>query len=213
MKINKIKLICEACWLTQREFAEFTGIKFQRIRDMSTARVDGFKPDELKVLVDKLHINPEWLTAASGEIFKAGYERSYPSKKVFVAEVLKRITEYKVKFFNESYNEILELPPGTIEDWIEKAYIPYWFLKREAEEHNVSIEVLIYGIVDNSKDYIFRPPNKLVAQQELAVYGSLSIREKNLIDDFRELSDREKDALETMLHAAVKPKKRRDIVP
>lgn len=146
MEISVIKEICNACWLNQAELAAFTGIKLQRIKDISSGRVDGFKRDDIAVLVEKLHLNPEWLTTGEGEVFKEGYGRSSPSKWQFVSDVIDRMVRIVDKdSYAPIYDDVLGLPSGTVNKWTKDEKIPYWFLKKFASDHSVSIDMLIYG--------------------------------------------------------------------
>lgn len=211
MKINKIKLICEACWLTQRELSACTGIKEQRLKDISIGRVDGFKSDDIALLVEKLHLNPEWLIAGEGEIFKQGYGRSFPSKGEFVSEILMRMVKLIDPIqYQPVIDNVLGLENGTAMKWIKKAQIPYWYLKKFADENAISIDMLIYGHCENAA-YKYQEPIKRIAQQEPITYNQLSKRELALLDDFRALSDKEKDAAETMLNAVAKQRVKKQV--
>lgn len=206
MRINKIKLICEACWLTQRELSICTGIKEQRLKDISIGRVEGFKSDDIALLVEKLHINPEWLTIGKDEIFKQGWSRSFPSKGEFVSEVLTRMVKLIDPIqYQPVVDEVLGLEVGTALKWIKKAQIPFWYLKKLALQQGVSIDEVIYGRTGNLK-YEHSQPAVLAMQQEMLPYGELTRRERALLDDFRALGDKEKDAAETMLHAVAQSK-------
>lgn len=146
MEISVIKEICNACWLNQIDLADFTGIKLQRIKDISSGRVDGFKGDDIAVLVQKLHLNIDWLTTGSGEVFREGYSRSYPSKGEFVAEVLNRLVKLVSPIeYQPVIDDVLDLKKGSAVEWIKKGYIPYWFLKGFAVRHGLEIDNLIYG--------------------------------------------------------------------
>lgn len=207
MKINKIKLICDACWLTQAELADCTGISLQRIKDISSGRVDGFKAKDMSSLVEILHLNPEWLTTGYGEIFKDGYGRDFPSARDFVSDVLDRMVKFvNPVLYQPVIDEILDLESGTAMDWIKQGKIPYSYLKKYSETQNLKLDEVIYGPAHKNEYSKKHKPAKLIAAQEHVPYEGLTKRELALLDDFRSLSDLEKDAAETMLHAVAKSK-------
>lgn len=210
MENSVIKEICNACWLNQAELAELTELKLQRIKDISSGRVDGLKRDEIALLVENLHLNPEWLTTGEGEIFKSGFSRSLPSKSEFVSDVIDKIVKIvEPDFYMPVADEVLNLPVGSAANWIKGGKIPYWFLKKFAAQHNLHIDELIYGKFEETKPQLSYENvefKQSVLEQEADEYAKLTKRELALLDDFRSLSDREKDAAQTMLNAVAKHK-------
>lgn len=164
MEFSVIKEICQECWLTQPDLSDYTGIKYQRIKDISAGRVEGFKSDEIGVLVEKLHLNVAWLTTGGGEVFKDGFSRSYPSKSDFVAGVLNRLVKLTAPVIYEpDLDEVLDLKKGSASAWIKKGQIPYWYLKGFASRHGVSIDHLIYGLTSHDVKYTTHRQNALIS--------------------------------------------------
>lgn len=147
MKDNVIKEICRACWLTQQELASVTGVKLQRLKDISAGRVDGFKIDEVIVLVEKLHLNYDWLITGDGSIFKDGYGRDVPTNQEFVLDVINRMVKIaEPDAYLPVYDDALGLTLGTATKWIKQASIPFWFIQKFSNEKSVSITKIIYGV-------------------------------------------------------------------
>lgn len=153
MKKNIIKEICDACWMDQQELALYSGIKLQRIKNISSGRVDGFKSDDIAMLVHKLHLNPEWLTTGIGDIFKQGYSRDFPSKGEFVADILNRMVKLVDPIqYQPVIDEVLEIEAGTAKAWIKQGKIPYWFLLNFASKNSMPVDALIYGRSQAARD-------------------------------------------------------------
>jgi len=143
MRINYIKDICRAVWMTMDELSKFTGIKGQRLRDISSGRVENFKPEELAIFVEKLHISPEWLMTGDGDLFQNGFHR-YSSH---AADVIKRVGDLMSPGnVLASYDEVLGLPEGTVDKWLKKYSLPYWFIERACDDLNKSYDFIVYGI-------------------------------------------------------------------
>jgi hypothetical protein len=177
----------------------------QRIKDISAGRVEGFKSKDIKPLVEILHLNPEWLATGNGSVFKEGYSRDFTSAREFVSDVLDRMVKFvNPVIYQPVVDEILDLEPGTAIDWIKQGKIPYSYLNKFAQAQNLTLDEIIYGF--SHKNEYSKPQKqvKLLAAQEHIPYEGLSQRELALLDDFRSLSDLEKDAAETMLHAVAK---------
>lgn len=208
MKINLVKEICDNCWLTMPELSEITGIKQQRLKDISAGRVDGFKAEDVSALVEKLHLSAEWLATGEGDVFKKNCSRDFPSKTDFMIEVLERAVRLvDPESVVYHYDQILDLPIGTTNKWIRKGAIPFSCIKKICDLYDVSYDYLIYGrggLYQASQVAEFK--ERKVASETIAQNIYLTPREAALLDDFRSLSDVEKDAAETMLHAVAKHK-------
>jgi phage repressor protein C with HTH and peptisase S24 domain len=143
MKLNYIKEICRSVWMTMEELSQFTGIKGQRLRDISSGRVENFKPEELSIFVEKLHISPEWLMTGEGNLFQNGFER-LPGH---ANEVVTRICNLMAPDnYLISQDEILDLPQGTVVKWLKKYSLPHWVIQRAADDLNKSYDFIVYGI-------------------------------------------------------------------
>ena len=212
MKINLVSEICEACWLNQSDLADYTGIKLQRIKDISSGRVAGFKSDDIALLVEKLHLNADWLISRSGDIFKEGYDRRFPMGSVFVSDLVDRLVKLiEPDFYNPVFDDVLGLPSGTVASWVKDVKVPYWYLKKVAHEHAVTIDFLVYGHGENTPYETHEVVNRNVRQETIA-YSHLSERERLLLENFNLLSDDQKDMVEAMVNvASQKMKKKRRI--
>jgi len=192
--------------MNQLDLEDYTGIKLQRIKNISSGRVDGFKGDDLNLLVHKLHLNPEWLTIGEGDIFKEGFGRSFPSVWEFVTEVINRMVRIvEPVFYAPIADDVLNLPTGTVSKWIKDGKIPYWFLKAFAKEYSTDIDTLLYGRSENTP-YENKVELNQNVQQETIIYNHLTEREQALMGGFRVLSDKEKSAVETLILAITKSK-------
>lgn len=178
MRINYIKEICRAMWMTMDELARFTGIKGQRLRDMSSGRVEGFKPEEMEVLVEKLHISPEWLMTGEGHVFQNGFYR-LPGHAV---EVVTRICDLmSPKNMWHSYDDVLSLPQGTANKWFKKEAVPHWQIERACDDLNKSYDFIVYGIEGQySKNE--KSESKPVNQEEKLTYARLAGLENDTIN-------------------------------
>lgn len=214
MKINLIKEICDNCWLTMAELSHITGIRQQRLKDISSGRVDGFKGDDVALLVENLHLDAQWLATGDGYLFKEGWSRNYPTRGSHVCDVLDRIRKIiNPEAIQITYDEVLKLPDGTASKWIKKGAIPYWCIKKVSEQYDVSYDFIVYGYEDDKVRFngSFQQSNVPVVYPTGGLNSNhavrqvvLSEREYALLDDFRALSDKEKDAAETMLNAVAK---------
>lgn len=212
MKINLIKEICDNCWLTMAELSHITGIKQQRLKDISSGRVDGFKGDDVALLVEKLHLDAQWLATGDGYLFKEGWSRNYPTRGSYVCDVLDRIRKIiDPETMHITYDEVLNLPDGTASKWIKKGAIPYWCIKKISEQCNVSYDFIVYdkvrfnGSFQQTSEPVVYPTGGLDSNHAVRQVV-LTEREYALLDDFRALGDKEKDAAETMLNAVAKHK-------
>lgn len=163
MRINFIREICQSVWMTMDELSKFTGIKSQRLRDISSGRVDGFKPEELEVFVEKLHISPEWLMTGEGYVFQNGYYR-LPGHAADVVSRVAKLMSPQNKF--NSYDEVLNLPEGTTLKWYKKETVPYWFIERACEDLSKSYDFIVYGI-DGVYAKVARSESKPVKQEDV----------------------------------------------
>lgn len=205
MKLNLVKEICDACWLNQLELADYAGIKVQRIKDISAGRVEGFKSDDIAVLVEKLHLNPNWLLTGDGEIFKEGFSRSFPDKSTFVAELIDRLVKMaEVNFIAPVSDDELDLPKGTVASWIKQGKIPFTYIKKLSEKFEITIDHVLYG----GLGFFTQMGRDLKRRQEvfqvLTLADSYKDREMNLLGAFSQLTEEEKSAIEVMVNALAK---------
>lgn len=59
-----------ACSLKQTELAEVLGVPLHRVKSLTSGKVQKLDRDEIKALVEKLHLNGHWLATGEGEMFQ-----------------------------------------------------------------------------------------------------------------------------------------------
>lgn len=64
-----IRRVIRAQGLTQKQLAEVLGTSLERIKSMTSGRVAKLTPTEIRALVERLQVNPAWLTTGVGEMF------------------------------------------------------------------------------------------------------------------------------------------------
>lgn len=74
---DKIREIKDALELTQSQLADALGVKLDRVKSLTSGKVDKLSQTETKAIVEKLHVNPEWLATGEGKMFKPVAERSF----------------------------------------------------------------------------------------------------------------------------------------
>lgn len=66
-----IRRVMRAQGLSQKQLAEVLGSSLQRVKFITTGRIAKLTPAEIRALVEKLQVNPIWLTTGMGEMFSA----------------------------------------------------------------------------------------------------------------------------------------------
>lgn len=66
-----IRRVMQARGLSQKQLAEVLGSSLQRVKFITTGRIAKLTPAEIRALVEKLQVNPVWLTTGMGEMFSA----------------------------------------------------------------------------------------------------------------------------------------------
>lgn len=67
---KRIRLVMEARRLTQQDLADLIGSSLSRVKAMTTGRVARLKPDEIRALVEDLHVSADWLATGKGAPFR-----------------------------------------------------------------------------------------------------------------------------------------------
>lgn len=57
--------------LTQQDLADLTGASLSRVKAITSGRVAKLKPDEIKALVEELHVSADWLATGTGPMFRS----------------------------------------------------------------------------------------------------------------------------------------------
>ena len=66
-----IRRVMRARGLSQKQLAEVLGASLERVKSLTTGRVAKLAPAEIRALVERLQVNPVWLTTGVGEMFTA----------------------------------------------------------------------------------------------------------------------------------------------
>ncbi|MGH8044582.1 MAG: helix-turn-helix domain-containing protein, partial [Stenotrophomonas sp.] len=69
MVSSLIRQIMEDGGFRQVDLAESLGVSVDRVKSLTTGRVKKLSPDELRALVEKLHVRPEFLTTGDRPVF------------------------------------------------------------------------------------------------------------------------------------------------
>jgi DNA-binding Xre family transcriptional regulator len=56
--------------------ADRLGIKLQRVRDLASGRAKKFSPEEIRALVEELHVSADWLATGVGAMFRQQAQES-----------------------------------------------------------------------------------------------------------------------------------------
>jgi transcriptional regulator with XRE-family HTH domain len=92
-----IKRILAACELKQAELAKVLGVSLDRIKSLASGKAQKLAANEVKILVEKLHVDPAFLATGEGPVLQDPNERRF---------------EEKIKLIRESTNTatLLEMP-------------------------------------------------------------------------------------------------------
>lgn len=90
--LNAVK---ERLNLTQAKLADTLEVSIDRIKSLSSGRVSMFAPNEIKALVQKLHVSPVWLATGEGEMFHPS--ESKPAGQSFAPEGFILVPHYEVQ--------------------------------------------------------------------------------------------------------------------
>lgn len=106
------------------------------------------------------------------------------------------------KLYQQDVADIAGVSKRTVIDWEKGVSSPTGVQLSALSEKGFDINYIITGVRISGIEY---PAGGQSVQRQLQ-QSMLSRREEALLDDFRSLSDTEKDAAETMLHAVAKHK-------
>lgn len=65
-----IKQVMAAKSLSQQDLADLTGASLSRVKAITSGRVAKLKPDEIRALVEELHVSADWLATGTGPMFR-----------------------------------------------------------------------------------------------------------------------------------------------
>lgn len=89
---EKIREIKAALGVTQPRLAEVLGVKLDRVKSLTSGKVDKLSQTEIKAIVEKVHVNPEWLATGEGEMFKPVAEQSFGGELATLEEATDAVT-------------------------------------------------------------------------------------------------------------------------
>jgi transcriptional regulator with XRE-family HTH domain len=65
-----IRQVMTAKSLSQQDLADLTGASLSRVKAITSGRVAKLKPDEIRALVEELHVSADWLATGAGPMFR-----------------------------------------------------------------------------------------------------------------------------------------------
>lgn len=65
-----LRQIMDAKSLSQRDLMDILGVSLDRVKSLTSGRVAKLKPDEIKALVEDLHVSADWLATGTGPMFR-----------------------------------------------------------------------------------------------------------------------------------------------
>lgn len=81
-----IKQIMVAHGLKQSELAEALGITLDRVKSLTSGKVKKLAPEESKILVEKLHVRPAFLTTGRGPALRTKEEAQFEERLGIIRE-------------------------------------------------------------------------------------------------------------------------------
>ena len=65
-----LRQVMDAKSLSQRDLMDILGVSLDRVKSLTSGRVAKLKPDEIKALVEELHVSADWLATGTGPMFR-----------------------------------------------------------------------------------------------------------------------------------------------
>jgi transcriptional regulator with XRE-family HTH domain len=90
---DKVRAILSETGLSQAGLADAMGVSHQRIRNMTTGRVQKLHEEETRALVQELHINGQWLATGEGRIRQSSEEIALEERLRQLRETTRRSSE------------------------------------------------------------------------------------------------------------------------
>lgn len=143
MSFGVIKSIMSMFSLTQAEMALAMTASLQRVKDLSSGRVNGLKSSEASSLVEKLHLDMGWVVTGEGEMFP---EKFLPfTQSAHFSEVLARISDISKAPQTEGLATWIGFDQKTFNSWLKKQKVPFNVLEGLAKKYESSVEYLLFG--------------------------------------------------------------------
>lgn len=89
---DKMREIKEALGLTQQQLAEALGVKLDRVKSLTSGKVEKLSQAETKSLVEKLHVNPRWLATGEGDMLRSAGEQAFAGELATLRQVTDAVT-------------------------------------------------------------------------------------------------------------------------
>jgi hypothetical protein len=80
MLSDQLRAIIDRGRLTQVALAQVLGVPLNRVKNLVNGRVQKLTQHEAQALVERLHVNPGWLTTGVGNIFKSEGEAAFDGR-------------------------------------------------------------------------------------------------------------------------------------
>lgn len=87
-----VKIVMQECGLKQKALAGLLGVSVDRIKSITSGRVQKLTREESEALVKKLHIRAEWLVTGSGPMFHTAAESEFQRRLDVVGNVSRQAT-------------------------------------------------------------------------------------------------------------------------
>lgn len=143
MSLSVIRAVMSMFNLTQAEMAIAMKCSLQRVKDLSSGRVNGLKSGEASSLVEKLHLDMGWVVTGEGEMFP---EKFLPfTQSDLFEEVLVRVKEVSQVPEMESLATWIGFDQKTFDGWLKKQKVPLNVLEGLAKKYSSSVEYLLFG--------------------------------------------------------------------
>ncbi|MCM2494564.1 helix-turn-helix domain-containing protein [Burkholderia glumae] len=65
-----IRAVMSECKLTQQDLANLMGVPLQRVKRLALGQAKKFASEEIRALVEELHVSADWLATGSGPMFR-----------------------------------------------------------------------------------------------------------------------------------------------
>lgn len=65
-----VREVMAAKGLAQQDLADLTGSSLSRVKAITSGRVAKLKPEEIRALVEELHVSADWLATGTGPMFR-----------------------------------------------------------------------------------------------------------------------------------------------
>lgn len=89
---EQVKQIMAACGLKQKDLAELLGVPLHRVKSLSSGKVQNFDREEVKALVEKLHLSANWIATGEGDMFASASEQAFAGELATLRQATDAVT-------------------------------------------------------------------------------------------------------------------------